>query len=66
MRLRWEDEVEPWQPPTDMTAPGALFNAKPVREDWYQLYGHIGLLYSSGFISLQTARGMFLKPMSGV
>ncbi len=66
MKLRWEDEVAPWEPPTNLTAPGALFNARPARADWWQLYGEITLLYSQSAISLGTAMKLFTQPRSGV
>ncbi len=44
-----------------MTAPGALFNAKLVRADWWQLYGEIAMLYSQSAISLGTAMKLFTR-----
>ncbi len=65
MKLRWEDEAAPWEPPTDMTAPGALFNARPVRKNWYEISNYIGFLYTSSLISKGTARKLLINT-SGV
>ncbi len=70
MKLRWEDEVAPWQPPTDMTAPGALFNQlRRVRieaaAERFKLYSTM-MLYGTGFISKSTARTGLFTNISGV
>ncbi len=66
MKLRWEDEVAPWQPPTDMTAPGALFNQKKHERTFsYQLYGLMNL-YAGGYIGMTTVRASLFTDISGV
>ncbi len=64
MKLRWEDELAPWEPPTNETAPGALFNARTRSEHW-QMYGMIGYLQFTGTISKKQARAFF-STISGV